>query len=277
MARRRASREQDWRDALTATSLLALRFPDHRTPPTPGVRRKLRLVLCGAARTVWDRLPHDDLRRAVEVAERFADHLAGRRELDEARQAVARRLIAARSDRPIHTSSTHTGFSQSFPAPPPGVGWQEHLRTMSPEQAAAEYAVTAAGLVRSCCERSVTVARVAARVLADVPRLSVPPAVWETAALTDWHGIEVGPDPAAAVVRDLFGGPTPVKLANEWKTPTVVAIARGIAADGAFDRLPVLADALEDAGCESLPVLAHCRRAEPHWRGCWVVDGVLEE
>ena len=73
MARRRPSLDRDWVAAATAVGLLSVLFPDHRTPETPGVRRRLRLVLCGAARTVWDRLPHDDLRAAVEVAERFAD------------------------------------------------------------------------------------------------------------------------------------------------------------------------------------------------------------
>ena len=45
--------------------------------------------------------------------------------------------------------------------------------------------------------------------------------------------------------------------------------------DRAFDRLPILADALEDAGCDNADVLAHCRGEGPHVRGCWVVDLIL--
>jgi hypothetical protein len=60
-----------------------------------------------------------------------------------------------------------------------------------------------------------------------------------------------------------------------WFTSTVVALAKGIYDDRAFDRLPLLADALEDAGCEDARVLDHCRGLEPHARGCWVVDGLL--
>jgi hypothetical protein len=41
-----------------------------------------------------------------------------------------------------------------------------------------------------------------------------------------------------------------------------------------FSALPVLADALEDAGCDA-DILAHCRSAGPHARGCWLVDLVL--
>jgi hypothetical protein len=77
-------------------------------------------------------------------------------------------------------------------------------------------------------------------------------------------------------LRDIFGNPfRPVLFAPRWKTETAVALAAGIYADRAFDRLPVLADALEEAGCDHLDILAHCRGPGPHVRGCWVVDGVL--
>jgi hypothetical protein len=261
---RRPSADRDWQVVATATALLAVLFPDHRTPETPGVRRRLRLVLCGAARTVWHRLPHDDLRRAVEVAERFADGRASKKELDDARRAANGRLIGAQSDRHEVVFAADRSRHFGTESVPLLVGLAE-----------AEYAVAAAELIRACCDRSVTVARIADRVLAEVPRLSAPPAVWEAAVQTDWLGVEVGPDPAAAVVRDLFGGPTPVRFPDDWKTGTATAVAAGIAEDGAFDRLPVLADALEDAGCDDDRVLAHCRGPGPHWRGCWVVDGVL--
>jgi hypothetical protein len=54
-----------------------------------------------------------------------------------------------------------------------------------------------------------------------------------------------------------------------------VSLATGIYDERAFDRLPILADALEEAGCDNADVLAHCRGDGPHARGCWVVDGVL--
>ncbi len=60
-----------------------------------------------------------------------------------------------------------------------------------------------------------------------------------------------------------------------WLTSTVVAVARGIDADAAFDRLPILADALEDAGCTDEDLLAHCRGSGLHSRGCVVVDLLL--
>jgi hypothetical protein len=59
------------------------------------------------------------------------------------------------------------------------------------------------------------------------------------------------------------------------KTPTVMDLVRGIETDRAFDRLPILADALEDAGCDNADILNHCRQPREHVRGCWVVDLVL--
>jgi hypothetical protein len=76
--------------------------------------------------------------------------------------------------------------------------------------------------------------------------------------------------------RCAFGNPFhPVKVDPRWRTETVVALATGIYAERAFDRMPILADALEDAGCDNADILAHCRGDGPHVRGCWVVDLLL--
>jgi hypothetical protein len=60
-----------------------------------------------------------------------------------------------------------------------------------------------------------------------------------------------------------------------WLTRTVLALGRSIYDDRAFDRLPILADALEDAGCTNQVMLEHCREGGEHGRGCWVVDLLL--
>lgn len=59
-----------------------------------------------------------------------------------------------------------------------------------------------------------------------------------------------------------------------WLTPTVKDLASAIEEEQAYARLPILADALEDAGCTSQEVLGHCREPE-HVSGCWVVNRVL--
>jgi hypothetical protein len=67
----------------------------------------------------------------------------------------------------------------------------------------------------------------------------------------------------------------PVTINPTWLTSTVLQLAAGIYSDRAFDRLPILADALQDAGCDNEDVLNHCRSEGPHVRGCWVVDLLL--
>jgi hypothetical protein len=84
--------------------------------------------------------------------------------------------------------------------------------------------------------------------------------------------------PVADVIRDVFGNPFgPATVPAHWRTETVVALAAGIYAARAFDRMPILADALQDAGCDDEPVLSHCRSPGPHVLGCWVVDSVLNK
>jgi hypothetical protein len=81
------------------------------------------------------------------------------------------------------------------------------------------------------------------------------------------------------LIRDIFGNPfhRPV-IAPEWLAVgdrAVLRLAQGIDEDRAFDRLPILADALEDAGCTDAELLAHCRSGGEHVRGCFVVNALL--
>jgi hypothetical protein len=98
-----------------------------------------------------------------------------------------------------------------------------------------------------------------------------------------WHFIRAAPDQErektaqVAVIRDIFGNPfRPVPSEPSWLTSTVVTLAAGIYEEKAFDRMPILADALQDAGCENSEVLEHCREVDQiHVRGCWVIDLLL--
>jgi hypothetical protein len=62
----------------------------------------------------------------------------------------------------------------------------------------------------------------------------------------------------------------------EWRTSTAVALARGMYESRDFEAMPILADALQDAGCGNEELLGHCRNPGQHARGCWVVDLVLD-
>ena len=66
-----------------------------------------------------------------------------------------------------------------------------------------------------------------------------------------------------------------MRVDPNWLTPNVVMLAQAIYDERAFDRLPALADALEEVGCHDTHILGHCRQPGQHVRGCWVVDLVL--
>jgi hypothetical protein len=121
-----------------------------------------------------------------------------------------------------------------------------------------------------------------------------------TCASTDWHAAfhamqeaaqaanRADPDSCdpgelqyqAALLRCLFG---PLlfrrkRIGSTWLTwngGTVLNIARAVHDGNAFERLPVLADALEEAGCADPDILSHCRGTGPHLRGCWVIELLL--
>ena len=85
------------------------------------------------------------------------------------------------------------------------------------------------------------------------------------------------------LLREIVGNPfRPVALDPAWRTPSVVSLAQAayeerILPGGTLDseRLAVLADALEEAGCDNADILSHLRGPGPHVRGCWVVDLLL--
>jgi hypothetical protein len=80
----------------------------------------------------------------------------------------------------------------------------------------------------------------------------------------------------ADFLRDIVGNPFhPIAFESRWRTADATALARTIYEDRVFDRMPLLADALMDAGCADEQIIGHCRGAGPHVRGCWVVDLVL--
>lgn len=78
------------------------------------------------------------------------------------------------------------------------------------------------------------------------------------------------------LLHEIFGNLfRPATVAAACLTPTVVELARQMYDARDFTAMPILADALQDAGCENEDVLTHCRGEGPHVRGCWVVDLVL--
>lgn len=183
-------------------------------------------MLFGAAccRRQWDLLLGEG-RRAVEVAERFAEGLADKGELDAARTAFMATLGGATG------AGSFAGIAVSY--------------LMA--EARHDPAGYALDLSPWAAQASENQAEVAAQ---------------------------------AGIVRCLFGSPPfePVKIRPEWLAlgdGVVAKLARGIYDERAFDRMPILADALEDAGCGDEHLLGHLRGPGPHARGCFVIASLL--
>jgi hypothetical protein len=205
--------------------------------PRPAVSRKDRLFACGCVRQVWDLLAHPASRAAVEVAERAADGEATAHELGAAGRA-ARAVV--RAGRRANPTPTHWAAEAA--------AWATARRPADAAREAGWFAY-----------RAVVGSR---RLRRSLDRHAV------ARAIRPWREeIFPFPDPPAlpAVAADWLG----------WGSGTVRLLACGIYDSGAFDRLPILADALEDAGCADPDILAHCRSPGPHVRGCWVVDLLL--
>jgi len=94
-------------------------------------------------------------------------------------------------------------------------------------------------------------------------------------------GMTGEPAAQAALVRDVLGNPfkkPKPKAKPAWRTDTVMTLARQMYVSEEFSAMPILADALQDAGCDNEDMLSHCRDVtQPHVRGCWVLDLLFDK
>jgi hypothetical protein len=199
--------------------------------------RKLRLFLVACSRLAWYFVPRPPGREAVEVAERYADGLATPDELLAAR----RQVIPSRHQGIDHMSAC---VDASAVAPSEGL-----LRVV---ESALLWGSYVAG--------------------SDAHTRAIPPR-------RRWAMVQEGAR-QAELVREFFG-PLPFRRVVcdpawlAWDGGTVAALAQAIYEERAFYRMAILADALEDAGCDDAQILAHCRSDTTHVRGCWVLDALL--
>ena len=206
--------------------------------------RKLRLFLCACARRIWRFIRQEPCRQAVRIAEKYADGQASEAEREAA-------YLAAR-----------------------GVAWQIPDDSGAPMDDVRSDWATAVGVWAAGPSDSFAVSdgtdREKVAIFFDVLFMTISNVVWEADARTAETVAH------AQLLRDLFEGPAgPMDVKAGWLTPRVVSLAEAIYEGRAFDRMPELADALEQAGCEDKEIAAHCRGPGPHVRGCCVVDRLL--
>jgi hypothetical protein len=203
--------------------------------------RKARLFAVACSHIVWPFMTDERSRQAVEIGEQFADGLVGQKALKAARRnafAASKSPSAPASCRTYPTAAEHAGI----------VALNVCMDTK--HQSHWEMANATAGCANSLVfhAQGDTAGWADRRIQCDMLRCifgdSFSPVVFEASWLT-WH---------SGVVRTL---------------------AQSVYDDRAFDLLPILADALEEAGCCDTMILAHCRQRREHRRGCWVVDLIL--
>jgi hypothetical protein len=201
--------------------------------------RKMRLFACSCCRRIWHLLPHDACRQAVETAEGYADGVREKRDLAAARDAV----------NATHPPVDHDNYD---PTPPPPSFWASSSANGTAWKS--DYGKNET--------YPATVARDA--------RSAVAAQQQEAESLAQGR-----------LLHDVFGPfPCYPKPAIDlgcmaWNEGLLPKLALAIYEDRAFDRLPILADALEEAGCSDEAILSHLRSAGPHVRGCWALDLVL--
>ena len=200
-------------------------------------RRKLRLFLCACCRCVWDLMPRGPYRKAVQLGERMCEE-----------EDVAKELAALGID-PWPHLSMEVALHLRHAAGAALLSVQTELAHAA--NAGSEAAAWAAGWWKHHAEDIKVVHKTA-----DAERLA-----------------------QVALLHDIFGNPfRPAKKAVPQRCRndrTVQSMARTIYFKKRFADLPILADALEDAGCDNARMLAHCRGPVPHVRGCWVIDLLL--
>jgi hypothetical protein len=215
--------------------------------------RELRLALCACCRRVSAWLGPRG-RAAVEAAEGYADGtMPAARLRDAAEYAAAEAGSAER-----HSAASQAGWAAA---------WLAQERLFHPDQVLRSAATAAAH--------------------AAVPYRLALEEVYESGGdgpqplNARWSAAYQAERAAqATLLREVFGAPlpdapAPAEAWRAWDGGTVPRLAAHVYAARDFDALPVLADALEDAGCTDAAVLGHCRGAGPHARGCWVLDLVL--
>lgn len=234
---REVETEADWLSCPAPASLL-----DFLNQRDAASRRKFFLFGAACVRRVWRHLTHPASRAAVEAAEAFADGRLSETELLAAHEAAE-------------------------------ACWQTLPQIESPELLAAVAAARLAPDVRGNHGNAELTSYALANVL-DVAGL----VAGRRTGDAWWAGKDAESRVLTGLFRCVMGNPfRPVAFPPDWRTSTAVAVARAVSESRDFSGMPVLADALEEAGCSAPAVLAHCRDPDGlHARGCWVIDLVLD-
>jgi hypothetical protein len=221
------------------------------------IDRQLRLFALGCCRRIDEHITDPRCRAAIEYSERVAE--GGTRGW-RGRPPVAKgaKLVCAELDRQHRTQLSPEEYSRLFVKINAAYAAQSMIETN---------AYLTALFCSGFASNVIGWASAHATAPGPLPPLYEQAQLREKATQTRILRDVLGPFPFRSVPVD------PVWL--RWNNGTIPKIADSIYEERAFDRLPILADALEDAGCDNADILTHCRNGGEHVRGCWVVDLLL--
>jgi hypothetical protein len=214
--------------------------------------RKLRLFALACCRRIWKYMTDERSPAAVEFVERYAD--AG---------------VAGRKGRPALHKAAKAAWSQAY---------AKTFQIKHPVEHAAHMAQTVAtdAAAVALTPDAMWAAEYAAGFSAIATGWALMAARSTPSREFDQSARQPEEEQQSRLLREIFGNPfRPVALNAASQTSDVVSLARAIYDERAFDRMPILADALEDAGCTNADILEHCRQPAQHVRGCWALDLIL--
>jgi hypothetical protein len=245
-----------------------------------GRDRQLRLFACACVRRVWHLMKpeegYGDWREAVEYAEEYADgHLTLEQMWDH---AILSRLKA-------EMEFGHCWRYAAGAAARAASNWSDaegrwcHRREQCVGFSAAMAWMAAASAAEAVAYHAALPDWTGGQFLYSVPEQPTDPA-WMAALAAEQQA-------QASLLRDVLGDPVrsaPVMDRHwlTWNGVLPVGLAKAayenrLLPSGTLDpqRLAILADALEEAGCADAALLGHFRSPGPHPRGCFAVDAVL--
>lgn len=232
--------EAEWSGTADAVALLNHLFGARSPDSTTSDPRQLRRYFLSCGCRAWDRLPWV-CRELMSVAEALADRVPVDPRLESAAKSAAEELTHSRAAASALVEA-EAYLAMAGRTRPPDVELGDAGFTEQTWPGVAH-------LVYYAFDPT-------APILTHVPR--------------DLHD--------ADAVRDVFGVPFRATwFDRRWRTGAVRDLARSMHKSTDYAAMPVLADALEEAGCGNADVLAHCRGGGPHVRGCWVLEGLLSD
>jgi hypothetical protein len=209
--------------------------------------RKLRLFACACCRRIWQLMTDDRSWRAVEVAELLSDKTLDPRIL---KNAVEHANQAVRNTWDFAANSACLILSDPLMA-------AEYVSNLT---------ASAVGLPARRGRDYICEVEEFASMTDDERYLAIWAPKAKLARIAELES-------QAALLRDIvYNLFCTVSIDYSWFTSTALALAQQMYESRDFSAMPILADALQDAGCDNEEILQHCRGENIHVRGCWVVD-----